>query len=118
MNKSQMHNEAFIKLTNRLDLSERNPEYVLTAIVDTIAQTLKADQVSLWQFTPFSMDVHCISASGGHGGKQIPMEPVDLTPHTALVTALQTEFSVSTLSVAKDVRTATLPKDYWIQTQY
>ena len=116
MNKSQMHNEAFIKLTNRLDLSERNPEYVLTAIVDTIAQTLKADQVSLWQFTPFSMDVHCISASGGHGGKQISMEPVDLTPHTALVTALQTEFSVSTLNVAKDVRTATLPKDYWIQT--
>ena len=114
MNKSQMHNEAFIKLTNRLDLSEGNPEHVLTAIVDTIAQILKADQVSLWQFTPFSMDAHCVAVSGGRSAKQLPMESVDLTPHSALITALQTEFSVSTLNVAKDLRSATLPKEYWM----
>ena len=115
MNKNQMHNEVFIKLTNQLDLSDGHPEHVLTAIADTIVRTLEVEQVSIWQFTPLSMDARCVAVAG-RGVTQTPKEPVDLTPHTALITALQTEFSIPTLHIAKDLRTSALPKDYWMLT--
>lgn len=114
MTKNQLHNDAFIKLTNQLDFSDGYSDHALTTITDTVAKTLEVDQVSLWHFSSMTMDAHCMAASVGRGTTQASEGEINLTPHTALLTALQSEFSIPTLNIAKDARTSTMPKNYWM----
>jgi HD-GYP domain-containing protein (c-di-GMP phosphodiesterase class II)/putative methionine-R-sulfoxide reductase with GAF domain len=112
-NKHQFNNEAFIKLANRLDVARMGVEQALITIADTVAQTLDVKQVSIWRFMPPSLEARCVAISKP-SELQTQREPVDLTPYSAYLMALQTQSSISVLDVAKDQRLETLPKEFWL----
>ncbi|MEW5828465.1 MAG: GAF domain-containing protein [Chloroflexota bacterium] len=112
-NKINQLNEGFIKLTNRLDLAGTRIEQTSMSIADAVATALDVEHVSIWRFSPSSMEVRCLAA---HGPKDIkmPREWLDLTPYASYLLALQTELSVVSPNVNKDQRLEGLPKEYWL----
>jgi HD-GYP domain-containing protein (c-di-GMP phosphodiesterase class II)/putative methionine-R-sulfoxide reductase with GAF domain len=83
----------------------------LKTITDTVAQTLDVKQVSIWRFTPPSLEARCVAINER---TEMLKEPVDLTPYSAYLMALQTENSISALDVMKDQRLESLPKEFWL----
>ena len=108
--KNRGYSEIFIKLANQLDLASTRSEQLFRTILESVARTLNAEQVSIWRFSQTNLEMQCVALHGRTAAGK-PQGRIDLSTHILYLMALQTEPSIAVPNVAQDQRFVPLPKD-------
>ena len=111
--KDQAHAEVLVTLSNQLDLAGKGLNMVLTTLTETVGRSLDVDQVSIWQFSPMSLEVRCLNLHSRLEAAR-PYIPIDLAPRKTYLIALQTDQAIACADVTFDKRVADLSPTYWI----
>jgi HD-GYP domain-containing protein (c-di-GMP phosphodiesterase class II)/putative methionine-R-sulfoxide reductase with GAF domain len=114
--KNQAQAEVLVTLSNQLDLAGKGLNSVLTTLTETVGRSLDVDQVSIWQFSPMSLEVRCINLHSRFEAAR-PYIQIDLTPRKAYLISLQTDQAITCADVAFDKRVMELPPTFWIDTK-
>jgi HD-GYP domain-containing protein (c-di-GMP phosphodiesterase class II) len=114
--KDQAHAEVLVTLSNQVDLAGKGLNTVLTSLTETVARTLDVDQVSIWQFSPNTPEIRCMTMESRFETAR-PNIAIDLTHQKTYLIALQTEQAIVCPDVRADKRVADLPSVFWVDSE-